>query len=77
MPTLTVRIDPSLCIAAANCVGTAPHLFQINEDGFAEVVESGQMCGYEHRMNVSEEDAALIQEAVESCPTRAIQAESD
>ena len=38
MPTLTLKIDPTLCIAAANCVGTAPHLFQINEDGLAEAV---------------------------------------
>jgi ferredoxin len=73
MPTVTVKIDPSLCIAAANCAGTAPHLFQINEEGFAEVAEAGQLRGYEHTMNVSDEDAALIEEAVESCPTRAIE----
>lgn len=73
MPTLTVKIDPSLCIAAANCVGTAPHLFQISEEGFAEVVEAGQLCGYEHTMSVSEDAAALIDEAAQSCPTQAIQ----
>jgi ferredoxin len=71
MPTVTVRIDSSLCIAAANCVGTAPHLFQIND--LAEVVESGQLRGYEHTMNVSDADLALIEEAVASCPTQAIQ----
>jgi ferredoxin len=71
MPTVTVKIDPSLCIAAANCVGTAPHLFQIND--LAEVVEAGQLRGYEHTMNVSDDDAALIEEAVASCPTQAIQ----
>ena len=74
MPTLTLKIDPTLCIAAANCAGTAPHLFQINEEGLAEAVEAGQMCGYEHTLTVSDEDAALIDEAAQSCPTRAIQA---
>jgi ferredoxin len=74
MPRVTVKIDPSLCIAAANCVGMAPHLFQINEDALSEVVEAGQSRGYEHTMDVAEEDAELIDEAAESCPTRAIQA---
>ncbi len=74
MPKLTVRIDPSLCIAAASCVGIAPHLFQINAEGLAEVIEAGESCGDERDLYVSDEDAALIDEAVESCPTRAIEA---
>jgi ferredoxin len=72
MPKLTVKIDPNL-IAAANCVGTAPHLFQISDDALAEVVEAGEARGYQHTMDVTDADAALIDEAAESCPTRAIQ----
>jgi len=72
MPKLTVKIDTSLCIAAATCVGIAPHLFQINDEGYSEVVESGDMRGYEHTFEVSDADATSIEEAVESCPTRAI-----
>lgn len=74
MPKVTVTIDPSLCIAAANCVGIAQHLFQINDDAVAEVTEAGKACGYQHTMDVSEADAELIDEAVESCPTQAIKA---
>jgi ferredoxin len=29
MPKVTVQIDPSACILAANCVGIEPNLFQI------------------------------------------------
>ena len=31
MPKVTVKIDPSECILAANCVGIEPKLFQIGQ----------------------------------------------
>jgi len=73
MQKITIRIDPSLCITAANCTGIAPKIFHINEEGLAEVMdESGVPQGYEHTVEVSDADAELIDEAVESCPARAI-----
>jgi len=42
-------------------------------EGLAEVMdESGVPQGYEHTVEVSDADAELIEEAVESCPARAI-----
>ncbi|MEO8128579.1 MAG: ferredoxin [Bryobacteraceae bacterium] len=73
MRKLTVKIDPSLCITAANCSGIAPKVFHINEEGLAEVMDAaGVPQGYEHTLDVSDADAELIEEAVESCPARAI-----
>lgn len=73
MQKVTIRIDPSLCITAANCSGIAPKIFHINEEGLAEVMdEAGTPQGYEHTLAVSDADAELIEEAVESCPARAI-----
>jgi ferredoxin len=73
MSKLTVKIDPSLCITAANCVGIAPTIFHINEEGIAEVLDrAGTPQGYEYTLDVTDAEAALIEEAVESCPARAI-----
>ena len=73
MSKLTVRIDPSLCITAANCVGIAPAIFHINEEGIAEVLDrAGMPQGHEFTLEATDAEAALIEEAVESCPARAI-----
>src|SRR4051812_42905009 len=76
MPKLTVRVDPTLCITAANCSGIAPDLFHINEEGIAEVKDrSGVPQGYECTLDATEVEAVLIDEAVESCPAGAISVE--
>ncbi len=71
MPKVTVRIDPELCITAANCVGIAPELFQIG-DTAAEIFREGALQGREHTFEASADDLDQIDEAVASCPTRAI-----
>lgn len=74
MPLVNVKVDPSLCITAANCVGVTPELFQINEEGFAQARDpkTGE-SGYELRVEASEQQVELLEEAAISCPTRAIQ----
>lgn len=74
MARRTVKVDSSLCITAANCVGVSSELFQINEEGFAEVRDpKSGASGYELHLDVTEEQAELLDEAAISCPTRAIQ----
>ena len=73
MTKLTIKIDPSLCITAANCSGIAPDIFHINEEGLAEVKNAaGIPQGYEYTLIATAAELALIDEAVESCPARAI-----
>ncbi len=75
MPKITIKIDTSLCITAAMCTGIAPKIFQIGDEGLAEVMDrSGALQGHEYTLDATDEEAALIEEAVESCPARAISA---
>lgn len=73
MPKVTIAIDPEGCISAANCIGVAPQFFQIAAQAYAEVVDrDGKPRGTVHTLDVTAGELALIQEAAESCPTRAI-----
>jgi ferredoxin len=73
MPKVTVQIDPSVCILAANCVGIEPKLFQIGQESYVELIDdSGTSHGTEYTFDASAAELDMIEEAVESCPTRAI-----
>lgn len=78
MPKITVNVDTSLCITAANCVGIAPKLFHIGDEAYAELLDrAGVAQGPEYSFNATDEELAAIEEAVESCPTRAISYQKD
>jgi ferredoxin len=73
MPKVTVKIDPSVCILAANCVGIEPKLFQIGEEPYVELIDSdGSVQGTEYTFEAADAEVDMIEEAVDSCPTRAI-----
>ena len=73
MPKVTVRVDPEACITAANCVGVAPKLFHIGDEPYAELLDrEGKPRGNQHTFDATEEEMELLEEAAESCPTRAI-----
>jgi ferredoxin len=70
---ITVKVDPSLCIAAACCVGILPNVFRLNEDSVAVVLsESPQASPFEGIVQIAPADMPKIEDAVESCPVRAI-----
>ena len=73
MTKVTVRVDTTLCITAANCVGISPGLFHIGDEPYAELLDrSGISLGPQDTFDATDEEMALIEEAAESCPTRAI-----
>lgn len=73
MPKVNVKIDPTVCILAANCVGIEPKLFQIGQESYVELIDSkGVLQGTEYTIDATDADVDMIEEAVESCPTRAI-----
>lgn len=73
MPKVTVRIDPAICITAANCVGIAPDLFQIGSEPYAELLDrNGNVQGPEYTFEATPKEMELLEEAVDSCPTKAI-----
>ena len=73
MPKVTVAIEPSTCILAANCVGVEPRLFQIGLESHVELIDGdGTLRGTVHTFEATDTEAEMIEEAVDSCPTRAI-----
>ena len=73
MPKVTVKIDPATCITAANCVGIAPDLFQIGSEPYVELLdEKGSSHGTEYTFEATPTELELLEEAVDSCPTKAI-----
>jgi ferredoxin len=73
MPKVTVTIEPSTCILAANCVGMEPTLFQIGDEPHVELLDSnGAAQGTEYTFEADDAEVEKIEDAVDSCPTRAI-----
>jgi ferredoxin len=76
MPFVTVKVNPELCIAAANCVGIIPEVFQLDAENRATVQGPGTAASpFERRIEVSSADLERLHEAAESCPTLAITVE--
>jgi len=73
MAKIRVKVDPALCITAANCVGIAPKLFHIGDEPYAELLDKGGLPqGNSYAWDATTEEMELVEEAAESCPTRAI-----
>ena len=73
MPRITVTIEPSTCILAANCAGMEPKLFQIGSESHVEMIDStGTVQGTEYTFEATDVEFERIEDAVDSCPTRAI-----
>ena len=59
---MKVEIDADVCGGFGTCVGKAPTVFELTDDGYAIVLVS----------DVPDELEAAVQEAVALCPTHAI-----
>jgi ferredoxin len=71
---LTVKVDTKVCIGAASCVSVAPQFFGLDEDNVAFVIDP--VTGEQKSSITFEADdkqLAAIREAVENCPTSAIE----
>ena len=58
---MKATVDQDTCIGCGLCTGIQPEVFQMNEDGKSHCVS-----------DVSEDQNANVQEAIDSCPTSAI-----
>ena len=59
---MKVIVDKDLCIGCGACQAICPDVFEINDDGLSEVIES----------EVADKNKEEVVEAIESCPTEAI-----
>ncbi len=60
MADLLVAVDKTKCTGEGACIAIAPYVFELDEDGFAEVIDCEGA------------DQESILEAAMSCPTGAI-----
>ena len=56
-----IKVDEELCIGCGVCPSVCPEVFEMNDDGKAEVI--------------SQDDADCANKAAESCPVNAISVE--
>lgn len=56
------------CIGCGACVAIAPDFWEMDEEGFAQLKNSVQVEDHFELEISSEEDKAMMQEAVDVCP---------
>ncbi|MFA6533589.1 MAG: ferredoxin [Patescibacteria group bacterium] len=60
---MTLRVDEEKCIGCGTCVAICPEVFELNAEGKAVVKPGVDLAAF----------ADKIKEAIESCPTQAIE----
>lgn len=69
---MKARVKKDTCIGCGACTVIADNIFQIGDDGLAEVIN--QIDNNNEKVAViKEEDIENVQDASESCPTGAIE----
>lgn len=62
---MTVKVNRDACIGCGACAAICDSVFEIDDEGISTVVDE----------TVSEENQEEVQDAVDSCPTGAIEVE--
>lgn len=61
---MSLKVDQDKCISCGACVNICPEIFQLNDNGKAEVVEQS-----DEKINKFEDE---IDETIDNCPVEAI-----
>lgn len=67
-----VRVNDEACIGCGACMAIASDVFEINDEGLAEAKEGNNIID-----NMDSELKEDVMDAVEGCPTSAIQIEKN
>lgn len=62
---MKVKVNKDACIGCGACAAICDKVFTINDEGLSDVINE----------DVKEEDKQAVQDAVDSCPTGAIETE--
>ncbi len=62
---MKVKVNKDACIGCGACAAICDKVFTINDEGLSEVINE----------DVKEEEKQAVQDAVDSCPTGAIETE--
>lgn len=60
---MNVEVNDDLCIGCGACAAICDNVFELNDEGISEVIVN----------KVDEDDEESVKEAIESCPTGAIE----
>ena len=64
---MKVKVNQDKCIGCGACSAIAPEVFEISDEGLSQVINEG--------MEIAEENEDAVRDAVDSCPTSAIEEE--
>ncbi len=54
---ITLKVDPTVCITAANCVGVTPKFFRIGDEPYVELLDrNGDIAGTQVAYEVTPEE---------------------
>lgn len=70
---MKARVKKDTCIGCGACTVIADQIFQIGDDGLAEVIHPMENEPEEKIEMISEEEEENVMDAAESCPTSAIE----
>lgn len=59
---MRASVDQDTCIGCGLCIGMAPDVFRMNDDGKSEAYQEA-----------THENESMVQDSIDSCPVSAIQ----
>ena len=66
---MKAKVNKDLCIGCGACAAIVPDVFQIGDDGLAEVITDNEVKETEVNKDLIDE----VKDAAEGCPTSAIE----
>lgn len=66
---MKAKVNKDLCIGCGACAAIVPDVFQIGDDGLAEVITDNEVKETEISKDLIDE----VKDAAEGCPTNAIE----
>lgn len=66
---MKAKVNKDLCIGCGACAAIVPDVFQIGEDGLAEVITDTET----KEISINEDLQDEVHDAAEGCPTSAIE----
>lgn len=66
---MKAKVNKNLCIGCGACAAIVPDVFQIGDDGLAEVITDNEVKETEVSKDLIDE----VKDAAEGCPTSAIE----
>lgn len=66
---MKAKVNKDLCIGCGACAAIVPDVFQIGDDGLAEVITDNEVKETEVSKDLIDE----VKDAAEGCPTNAIE----